>query len=58
MSHSKIAREEMFLRKPDPILEGLSHRKGIRPVVSKASVNCPLNLRKNFLLEKYLSDSV
>lgn len=59
VSHSTRAREEMFLRKPDPILEGLSQRKGIRPVVSKASeVNCRLNLRKNFLLEKYLSDYV
>lgn len=59
VSHSTRTREEIFLRKPDPILEGLSQRKGIRPVVSTASeVKCRLNLRKNCLLEKYLSDYV
>ena len=50
-------KEETFLRKLDTILEELSHWQGIRHAPSKApEVNCQLNLRKNSLPAKYVSN--
>lgn len=52
---AKRTKEEMLLRKLDPILQELSHSQGIRHALSKApEVNCQLNLRKNSFPAKYV----
>lgn len=54
---AKRTKEEMLLRKLDPILEELSHWQGTRHALSKApEVNCQMNLRKNSFPTKYVSN--